>query len=174
MKMKNKLTKITGVFLAALMLAGIISAAPVSVSAADPYLATGACGSDAEWFLFDDGSIAIFGTGAISSCLPGENGAPTSPWYSGSYQEAALFSGSKIAIEGGITEVGDYAFYLSDLDMSKYKNQVKNIDLTYSLTSIGRYAFYNQMGIQEITIPAGVTHIGANAFGGCSNLRTMF
>ncbi len=173
--MKTKLTRFIGVFLAALLLAGVLTAAPLSASAeeADPYIVMGACGDDAEWFLFEDGSIAIFGTGSINSYLPGENGAPASPWYSGSYQDAALFLGSKIAVEGGITEVGDYAFYLSDLDMSKYKNQVKNIDLTYSLTSIGRYAFYNQMGIQEITIPAGVTHIGANAFGGCSNLRTI-
>lgn len=95
--MKIKLTRFASVFIAALMLAGIISAAPVSVSAedADPYLVMGACGDDAEWFLFDDGSIAIFGTGAINSYLPGENGAPTSPWYSGSYQDAALFFGKQ-------------------------------------------------------------------------------
>ena len=41
---------------------------------------------------------------------------------------------------------------------------------TYSVTSIGNYAFYNCSSLTTITIPEGVTSIGNEAFYGCSSL----
>lgn len=44
---------------------------------------------------------------------------------------------------------------------------------TYSVTSIGTYAFYSCNGLTSVTIPESITGIGASAFSGCSNLTSV-
>ena len=44
---------------------------------------------------------------------------------------------------------------------------------TYSVTSIGGYAFYGCNGLKEVTIPNSVTEIGDYAFNGCTGLTSM-
>ena len=48
------------------------------------------------------------------------------------------------------------------------KNSV--IPIANSVTSIGIYAFYNCIGITQITIPNNIVSIGNYAFQGCTNL----
>ena len=43
-------------------------------------------------------------------------------------------------------------------------------NMTYSVTSIGRYAFFNCSGLTSVTIPNSVRSIGECAFGDCSSL----
>ena len=43
----------------------------------------------------------------------------------------------------------------------------------YSVTSIGRAAFYGCTGLTSITIPNGVTNIGGSAFYGCTSLTSI-
>ena len=45
--------------------------------------------------------------------------------------------------------------------------------LTYSVTSIGDYAFYGCSGLPSITIPNSVTSIGGHSFEGCSGLTSV-
>ena len=44
---------------------------------------------------------------------------------------------------------------------------VENGGVTYSVTSIGSWAFSNCSGLTSISIPEGVTSIGSGAFGDC-------
>ncbi len=44
---------------------------------------------------------------------------------------------------------------------------------TYSVTSIGEYAFSGRSGLTSVGIPYSVTTIGENAFEGCSGLTTV-
>ena len=46
-------------------------------------------------------------------------------------------------------------------------------DVTYSVTSIGKNAFYNCTGLTSVTIPNSVTSIGDYAFYKCSGLTTV-
>jgi len=45
--------------------------------------------------------------------------------------------------------------------------------VSYSVTSIGDYAFYNCRGLTSVTIPNSVTSIGNSAFEGCSSLTSI-
>ena len=45
--------------------------------------------------------------------------------------------------------------------------------VTYSVTSIGNYAFRNCSSLTEVTIPNSVTSIGGSAFEGCSSLTEV-
>ncbi|MCI6645489.1 MAG: leucine-rich repeat domain-containing protein [Bacteroidales bacterium] len=44
---------------------------------------------------------------------------------------------------------------------------------TYSVTSIGEWAFYECSSLTSVTIPNGVTSIGGGAFSGCSGLTSV-
>ena len=46
-------------------------------------------------------------------------------------------------------------------------------DVTYSVTSIGDYAFNHGSGLTSIEIPNSVTSIGAHAFNGCTDLQKV-
>ena len=46
-------------------------------------------------------------------------------------------------------------------------------EITYSVTSIGKYAFWNCSGLTSITLPESVASIGAYAFDGCSILTSI-
>ena len=56
----------------------------------------------------------------------------------------------------------------ADIPMSVFYNSV-----TYSVTSIGKDAFYNCNGLTSVTIPNSVTSIGSDAFRGCSGLTSV-
>ena len=50
---------------------------------------------------------------------------------------------------------------------------VKVSGVTYKVTSIAKNAFKNNKKLQKVTIGANITTIGANAFAGCKNLKTV-
>ena len=52
-------------------------------------------------------------------------------------------------------------------------SSVTNNGTTYSVTSIGYYAFRNCSGLTSVTIPNSVTSIGGSAFSGCSGLTSV-
>lgn len=166
--------KILSLLLALTIVLGAFAAAPLTVSAADqelPYKVSGECGaenpSDVEWYAFDDNSMVFFGTGAIKDYTL-SNGVSTAPWYGHDFEIIGdtLFA-TKISVEYGITRIGDYCFYIGDNYPYNFVVQLQNIDIANTVTSIGKYAFYNQK-IQQIIIPPSVTHIGANAFKKCT------
>ena len=161
--------------LAIVLLTGIVTAAPLTVGAAnDPYHAKGNCGAGehpekVQWYLFDDGSIAFFGDGAMVNYSAPEPNLPAGPWYLSNPMESLL--GSKIAFEDGITNVGNYAFYLPEY--YTFMLQTYNLDLPNSLRTIGDHAFENQNKLQKIAIPQNVTSIGTDAFKGCTNVKNI-
>ena len=133
-----------------------------------PSYFSGDCGKNTTYNCFPDGSMGIFGTGAIEnfSLL---NGKSTAPWYKDMGETISNNYINKIAVEYGVTHIGDYSFYLSE--RTRYVS-LYNVDIANTVTSIGKYAFYNQK-LEEVIIPPTVTRIGENAFGSMSNLKKI-
>lgn len=175
--MKKTTTKVLSALLSLLLAATVLCTAPLTVSAAgdeDPFFAYGECGAthdndvrdDVQWYVFHDGSIAFFGSGAIQDYEPNSDTTPSAPWYN----EAPLQSltSTKFSVEDGVTEIGNYVFYIP-VAYTGF-GQIKSIDLPNSLTKIGAHAFENQDKFEKITIPRNVIYIGEDAFKGCKKL----
>lgn len=157
--MKQRIAKPLCIILTLIMLFGIIFCAPLTVSAegeTNPQIVQGYCGinggQNAKYIVFQDTSMAIFGTGEMENYTA--TGNTMAPWL----KLGAQFFVKKVAVEYGITSIGDYSFSLS----SPYAS-INNIDISNTVTSIGKYAFYKQT-FEQVVIPPSVTHIGANAF----------
>ena len=109
---------------------------------------------------------------------------------------------TSVTIPNSVTSIGDYAFLncsgLTRVDISsleawlgiKFDNfasnplyhahhlylngeEVKDLVIPNSVTSIGNYAFFNCSGLTSVTIPNSVASIGNKAFEGCSGLTSV-
>ena len=69
--------------------------------------------------------------------------------------------------------------YREDVFFNSYSNSVvipgyvTHNGKTYSVTSIGYYAFRSCSALTSVTIPNSVTSIGSSAFYGCSSLTSI-
>ena len=54
-----------------------------------------------------------------------------------------------------------------------YNLDITSVEISSSVTSIGRYAFYRCSNLTSITIPSSVTSIGDSAFNDCSSLTSI-
>ena len=108
----------------------------------------GECGEDAEWVMYDDGTMIIEGEGEIK----------------GKYKWKSL-SIKSVKILDGITSIGEYAF--------SGCSGLTSIEIPSGVTSIGEYAFKDCSGLTSMELPAGVTSIGDGAFECCSGLTSI-
>lgn len=122
--------------------------------------------------------------------------------FRGCYKLAVVYNFSALAVTAGSQEHGYVAFYAVNVFTSEgegaftaaeegflfYRSgeKVSLIGYTGDQTSlvlpasfeggtyeIYPYAFYNDRSLTSVTVPAGVTAIGANAFAGCTSLRSI-
>ncbi len=70
----------------------------------------------------------------------------------------------ELTIPDGVTGIGARAF--------QYKSNLKRVTISDSVTSIGKYAFY-QSELESVNIPKSMTSIAANAFCGASSLKSV-
>lgn len=114
---------------------------------------SGVCGNQANWVVYEDGELYIYGSGTMYDYSAGNT-----PWYS---YRAYITS---VVIDNGITAIGDYAFTgLASLT---------NVSLPSSLNSIGECSFADCSRLTHISIPGNVTAMGSNVFSGCSGLAS--
>ena len=110
---------------------------------------SGSCGKNANWELYEDGSIYISGSGAIWDYELDYNKTPMTnvPWPKGIVKN--------VIIEDGITEIGDDTFW-------EYST-VNAVSIPDSVIRIGSGAF-NSCELTSVEIPNSVQVIGLGAF----------
>lgn len=110
---------------------------------------TGTCGETANWFLYDDGTMVIRGTGEIGT--------------SERLERASKEDVKKVVVEGGITSIAAWTFYGCS---------ASEVILPYSLTNIGSAAF-GESKITELSMPDSVVSVGGSAFANCDDLEKV-
>ena len=95
---------------------------------------------------------------------------------------------TKVIIEDGVTNVGEYAFYNCESlenvtipdSVTSIGNEafaccygLTNLKISNSVTSIGERAFSNCESLESITIPDSVTSISEWAFNACTSLKSV-
>ena len=104
---------------------------------------SGSCTDTIQWYLLDDGTLYISGSGEIPDYS--DFGAP---WYN--YAKTT----TRIVISDNITRIGNCAFYHCT---------AASVHLPEKLTSLGHDAFYSA-GLTSLVIPDGVTELPASVF----------
>ncbi|MGN1102034.1 MAG: leucine-rich repeat protein, partial [Huintestinicola sp.] len=124
-------------------------------------VANGTCGNGVTWTLDDNGTLTISYTGFGSGAMTDWYSPYSVPWYD-SYRGSI----KTVAIEQGVTSIGNYAFFEC--------SYIESISIEGSVTSIGDYAFDSCSALTSITIPDSVTSIGNIAFTNCSSLTSIY
>lgn len=109
-----------------------------------------------HWVYKDDASLTISGAGAIPNYYKSGQ-----PW------NAYMRTMESLAIEEGVTSIGNYAFYEAD-----YLG-VGEIGLPETLQAIGNYAFYSCGNIKEVTFLASVRTLGSFVFAECRGITKV-
>ena len=112
----------------------------------------GTCGDNLAWALYDNGTLVISGTGAMTDY----SSYSSVPWYGSRTKIKTVTFGS------GVTSIGDRAF--------AYCTALLSVTIPDGITSIGRSAFTFCTGLESAEIGIGVTSIGVYAFSGCPAL----
>ena len=137
--------------------------ASTAVGAADVVVYTGAAGESATWTLrVNPNSSDSFGRRKGTLIFSGSGEVAVSASQIAGKHNAVIES---VKFESGITSIAQYSF--SGL------NECTSITLPSTLKTIGKEAFL-ETAIRSIVIPSGVTEIGANAFGECTGLSSVY
>lgn len=176
-KKMKRVNKFLSVFLALIMIFSIIPMSTVTASAED-VATSGTCGENVYWD-FDEstGTLTISGTGEMEASIPWKVFEPEI---------------TRVVFEEGVTSVASLAFLNEDGDLSNLKEVELSNTVTYiggsafnmcdgltsiiipdSVTMIEYDAFSQCVGLTKATVGNGTTRIGMGAFYGCENLKTV-
>lgn len=134
------------------MITAVLAALLLTVlaPAAGAVTANGTCGEGMTWSL-DNYTLTISGSGEVED---------------GSAWESYKTKIDHVVLTGGVTKLGDQAFYGCD--------RLKTVDFGDSLVEIGAKAFYNCTGLTYLHLPSTFRTFGAQSFRGCENLKYVY
>jgi len=150
--------------------------------------ASGTCGESLTWVLDEEGVLTISGEGEMSNYS-----SSNSPWYSHRTSITAL------ALEEGITRIGDCAFYgcsavtgevripdsVKTIGYNAFSGMTKLTSVVFgqNLSAVGDYkhtyqshsVFYNSTALQEVTFTGtNVTRFWINPFSSTTALKKVY
>ena len=124
-------------------------------------IASGSCGKNVNYELYDDYTLRIFGKGAMYNY----NDIDTPEMYSDTPWSSWDSKIKSVVIEDGVTRIGAYTFC--------FMESLTEVNIPNTVTSIGRSAFWWCTSLKKIDIPNSVTSIGAYAFWECGSLAEV-
>ncbi len=143
-------------------------------------IATGQCGENIYYVLYDNGKLLLRGTGATYDYTSHD-----SVFYQNDQiKEIVLSNGitslgdclfyycanaKTVSLPATLTSIGDSAFAQKDA-VSSYTAGLTSVTIPQAVTAIKSYAFYHT-AIAEVTVPASVKTWGKYAFSGCAKLK---
>ena len=180
---ENIMKKIVSYIVSILIL---VSVFPLNAFAESAVVKSGTTGS-CTWTL--DGTVlTISGKGAMGDCIPKEltNPAPGSGTFTSNSPWGTAIT--KVVIENGVTSIGKYCFFDSNITEVIIPNSVTVIDenaflgccrlgmieFPNSLKSIGASAFNSCSSLVRVILNENISSIGADAFSSCVNLSEIF
>lgn len=153
--MRTKVKKLTSVILAVVMMLGILTIAPLTVSAATY--------GNFEYTLEDDFTCTITGYNGTASnvTIPSTiyGNKVTKIGYSSFEENNNLMS---VTLPNSIKYIDHYAFRSCE--------NLKSITIPNSVKTIGSGVFSGCISLKNITVPSSVTELGSGVFDGCKNL----
>ena len=120
-------------------------------------VASGQCGDDVYWDLYEDKVLEIHGSGAMWDFYESINGG--SPWYDYCYvyrDDGSLID--RIEVQPGVTYIGANAFF---------EQEFSQIEIADSVGRIGKFAFCRSEGFDSIVLPDKIRSIPDCAFEEC-------
>ncbi|MBR5093590.1 MAG: leucine-rich repeat protein [Oscillospiraceae bacterium] len=157
---------------------GTIGALPPEGDETQAAVASGDCGDDLTWTLYENGVFSVSGTGDMWEWQD----ELQTPWNSLRSQIR------EVIVAPGVTSVGPFAFCFCDAlekaDLPEgltricaeafgYDSTLKTIDLPEGLTEIGHAAFINAVALPSLAFPSTLETIAGYAFCGCSGLKEL-
>lgn len=146
--------------------AAVSSSEAVAVS--PTAIASGKCGKNANWELYQNGTLYIKGSGAIddekSFRYSFQDGVIAWISFCPQWDFTDPISVQKVVISNGITRIGSGFFAGCP---------ATEVVIPNSVTEIGLGAFYKCDSLESVTIPNGVTKIGSAAFENCESLKSV-
>ena len=144
-------------------------------------LATGQCGENIYYVLYDNGKLLLRGTGATYDYTSHD-----SVFYqNGQIKEIVLSNGitglgdrlfyhcanaKTVSLPATLTSIGNAAFAQKDAAIG-YTAGLTSVTIPQAVTAIQSYAFYHT-AIAEVTVPASVKTWGKYVFSDCTKLKT--
>jgi len=128
----------------------------------DEAVASGTCGTNLKWCLYENGELYITGTGDMTDYSYTSIGGTyytTAPW------KDHVSSVQSVVIGHGVTSVGSYAFYNCDA--------ISSVELPESITTLDSHAFDDCDGLTSVRLPDQLTTIGSYAFRYCRKLKSI-
>lgn len=126
-----------------------------------PRKASGKCGANVSWALYEDGQLIITGNGPMYDYKPEtmDDGKKVTPWF------PYRMSIKSAKVGKGITYLGDWVF--------AYCKNLEDVSLSCTTETMPWGGFFECEKLQQIVVPNGVKRIRSDCFLDCPALRMV-
>ena len=144
-----------------------------TINVLDVYMVdSGTCGSQAAWTYYNNGTVRVTGTGAMAAVRQPNGDYNWNEYYNPNKGFGLFEKVNTVIVEDGITAIEPYTFAIQGkASEGRMSDSPRTVELSDTVQSIGRYAFYYCDKLEKVSIGSGLSTIGGYAFSYCSGLK---